>query len=76
MLIWKDYLGTNLACVAKESKTTVEENEMKIKAICLGLVVMGALAFASDYIFGYTTEGEPIYKKKQLLRPLSIQIKE
>ncbi len=56
MLIWKDYLGTNLACVAKESKTTVEENEMKIKAICLGLVVMGALAFASDYIFGYTTE--------------------
>ncbi|GAB0051183.1 hypothetical protein YGH007_14750 [Helicobacter pylori] len=52
MLIWKDYLGTNLACVAKESKTTVEENEMKIKAICLGLVVMGALAFASDYIFG------------------------
>ncbi|WP_232729401.1 hypothetical protein [Helicobacter pylori] len=63
MLIWKDYLGTNLACVAKESKTTVEENEMKIKAICLGLVVMGALAFASDYIFGYTTEGEPIYKK-------------
>ncbi|MDU9718731.1 hypothetical protein ACLGEH_07440 [Helicobacter pylori] len=48
---------------------------MKIKAICLGLVVMGALAFASDYIFGYTTEGEPIYKK-QLLRPLSIRIKE
>ncbi len=39
---------------------------MKIKAIMLGLVAMGALAFASDYegnIFGYTTEGEPIYKK-------------
>ncbi len=44
----------------------------------LGLVAMGALAFASDYdgnVFGYTTEGEPIYKKT-LLRPLSIQIKE
>ncbi|GAA6836185.1 hypothetical protein VN0347_03930 [Helicobacter pylori] len=39
---------------------------MKIKAIMLGLVAMGALAFASDYegnVFGYTTEGEPIYKK-------------
>ncbi|GAA7036876.1 hypothetical protein VN0301_05100 [Helicobacter pylori] len=32
----------------------------------LGLVAMGALAFASDYesnVFGYTTEGESIYKK-------------
>ncbi|GAA8928559.1 hypothetical protein SLK231_07090 [Helicobacter pylori] len=36
---------------------------MKIKAVMLGLVVMGALAFASDYIFGYTTESESIYKK-------------
>ncbi|MGT0095503.1 hypothetical protein [Helicobacter pylori] len=39
---------------------------MKIKAIMLGLVAMGALAFASDYegnVFGYTTEGEPVYKK-------------
>ncbi|EJB52923.1 hypothetical protein HPHPM2_1532 [Helicobacter pylori Hp M2] len=32
----------------------------------LGLVVSGALLFASDYednVFGYTTEGDPIYKK-------------
>ncbi|GAA8902411.1 hypothetical protein HpEKA32_01920 [Helicobacter pylori] len=39
---------------------------MKIKAIMLGLVAMGVLAFASDYesnVFGYTTESEPIYKK-------------
>ncbi|WP_243878466.1 hypothetical protein [Helicobacter pylori] len=52
---------------------------MKIKAVMLGLVVSGALLFASDYednVFGYTTGGEPIYKKKQLLGPLSIQIKE
>ncbi|GAA7647342.1 hypothetical protein MMM6_01150 [Helicobacter pylori] len=47
MLIWKDYLGTNLACVAKESKTTVEENEMKIKAIMLGLAISCALLFSN-----------------------------
>ncbi|MGN8503917.1 hypothetical protein ACR9L4_07700 [Helicobacter pylori] len=48
MLIWKDYLGTNLACVAKESKTTVEENKMKIKAIMVGLVFSGALLLANN----------------------------
>ncbi|WP_367749186.1 hypothetical protein [Helicobacter pylori] len=48
MLIWKDYLGTNLACVAKESKTTVEENEMKIKAIMLGLAVSGYCLFGEE----------------------------
>ncbi|WP_232257346.1 hypothetical protein [Helicobacter pylori] len=39
---------------------------MKIKAIMVGLLVSGGLLFASDYednVFGYTTEGDPIYKK-------------
>ncbi len=44
--IWKNYLGTNLAYVAKEGKTTVKEQPMKIKAIMLGLALMFNLGFS------------------------------
>lgn len=47
--IWKKYLGTNLAYVAKEGKTTVKEQPMKIKAIMLGLAVVFNLGFSGEY---------------------------
>ncbi len=44
--IWKNYLGTNLAYVAKEGKIIVKEQPMKIKAIMLGLALMFNLGFS------------------------------
>ncbi|MFP6239529.1 hypothetical protein ACLGCQ_02530 [Helicobacter pylori] len=46
--IWKNYLGANLAYVAKEGKTTVKEQLMKIKAIMLGLVFSSGLLLADN----------------------------